>query len=102
MLGKTRLERELQGLSLAPDVTPLAAANLVLRGVPKNMAERGNEVLLEITPDHRIARIVIREEDGSSTGFRFSAQVEDVALPEKQFHFSVPPGVEVISGELGQ
>src|ERR1700735_27509 len=32
LLGKTRLEKELQGLSLAPDVTPLAQGNVVLRG----------------------------------------------------------------------
>src|SRR6202046_344664 len=29
LLGKTKLEKELQGLSLAPDVTPLAQGNVV-------------------------------------------------------------------------
>jgi outer membrane lipoprotein carrier protein len=32
LLGKSKLEKELQGLSLAPDVTPLAAGDVVLRG----------------------------------------------------------------------
>ena len=41
LLGKTKLEKELQGLSFAaPDVAPLAAGDVVLRGVPKSLAER--------------------------------------------------------------
>jgi outer membrane lipoprotein carrier protein len=102
LLGKTRLERELQGLSLATDVPSLAAGDVVLRGVPKNMADRVSEVLLEITPDHQIARIIIREADGASTEFQFRAQAEDVNVADQEFHFNVPAGVEVVSGELGQ
>src|SRR5208282_3290318 len=63
LLGKTKLEKELQGLSLAPDVAPLAAGNVALRGVPQAMADRVNEIVLEITPDHQIARIFIQEVD---------------------------------------
>jgi outer membrane lipoprotein carrier protein len=102
LLGKTRLERELQGLSLATDVPSLEAGDVVLRGVPKNMADRVSEVLLEITPDHQIARIIIREADGASTEFQFRAQAEDVNVADQEFHFNVPAGVEVVSGELGQ
>jgi outer membrane lipoprotein carrier protein len=102
LLGKTRLEKELQGLSLASDVTPWMAGNVVLRGVPKAMADRVSEVLLEITPDSTIARIVIEEEDGSVTEYRFSAQQEDVAIADQRFRFSPPRGVEVIEGDLGQ
>src|SRR2546422_3541110 len=35
LLGKTNLQKELQGLSRAPDVTPLDPANIVLRGIPQ-------------------------------------------------------------------
>src|ERR1700685_455486 len=35
LLGKTKLEKELEGLSVAPDQTPLSAGDVVLRGVPK-------------------------------------------------------------------
>ena len=42
LLGKTRLEKELDGLSVAPDVAPLTPGNTVLRGVPKGMADRIN------------------------------------------------------------
>src|SRR3984957_484795 len=67
LLGEAKLEKELQGLSLAPDVTPLAAEDVVLRGVPKNLADRVSQVLLEITPKHLISRILIEEVDGSVT-----------------------------------
>jgi len=66
LLGKSKLEKELQGLSLAPDVAPRAAGDVVLRGVPQAMADRVSEILLEITPGHQIARIVINEVDGST------------------------------------
>src|SRR5712691_830030 len=102
LLGKTRLEKELQGLSLAPDVAPLAPGNTVLRGVPKAMADRISQVILEITPDSRIARIVIEEADGSVTEYRFSEQKEDVKIADQRFQFAPPPGVEVIEGDLGQ
>jgi outer membrane lipoprotein carrier protein len=102
LLGKTKLEKELQGLSLARDVAPLAAGDWVLRGVPKSLAERVSQVLLEITPEHWINRILIEEVDGSVTEYRFSSQREDVAVADRQFQFAVPDGVEVINGELGQ
>jgi outer membrane lipoprotein carrier protein len=102
LLGKTKLEKELQGLSLAPDVAPLAAGDVVLRGVPKSLAGRVSEVLLEITPEHWISRILIEEVDESVTEYRFSNQRENVAVPVRQFQFVVPDGVEVISGDWGQ
>jgi outer membrane lipoprotein carrier protein len=102
LLGKTKLEKELQGLSLAPDVAPLVAGDLVLRGVPKSLADRVSQVLLEITPEHWISRILIEEVDGSGTDYRFNSQRENVDLPDQRFQFTPPDGVEVIDGEWGQ
>ncbi len=101
LLGKSKLEKELQGLSLAPDVAPLGAGDVVLRGVPQAMADRVSEILLEVTPEHRIARIVIDEVDGSATEYRFSEQKENVEIPEGRCEFSPPAGVETVEGELG-
>jgi outer membrane lipoprotein carrier protein len=102
LLGKTRLEKELQGLGFAPDISPLTQGNVVLRGVPKNMADRVNQVLLEITPENRISRILIDEVDGSTTEYRFSEQKEDLAVGDERFRFTPPPGVETIESGLGQ
>jgi outer membrane lipoprotein carrier protein len=98
LLGKTKLERELQGLSLAPDVEPLSAGNLVLRGVPQAMADRVSEILLEITPDHRIVRIVVQEVDGAATEYRFAGMKEDVAIGDGRFEFRPPAGTETVEG----
>jgi outer membrane lipoprotein carrier protein len=100
LLGKTKLEKELHGLSLAADIEPLAAGNVVLRGVPQAMADRVSEIVLEVTPEHRIARIVIDQVDGSATEYRFTDQKENVAIAGGQFEFSPPPGTETVESEL--
>ena len=102
LLGKTKLEKELHSLSYAPDVTPLQADDFVLRGVPQAMADRVNQVLIEITPDYEIARLVIEEADGSTTDYRFSDQKENVKLEDGRFRFEIPPGAEVIDENFGQ
>src|SRR3984957_11614715 len=98
LLGKSKLEKELQGLSLAPDVAPVDAGDVVLRGVPTALADRVSSILLEVTPEHRIARIVINEADGSVTEYRFSEQKEDLPIPEGRFQFSPPAGTETVEG----
>jgi outer membrane lipoprotein carrier protein len=100
LLGKTKLEKELQGLSDASDVAPLEAGDLVLRGVPRGMADRVSQIVLEITPERWIRRILIEEGDGSTTEYRFSDQRADVEVAEKRFDFQVPDGVEVVDGEI--
>jgi outer membrane lipoprotein carrier protein len=98
LLGKTRLEKELEGLSVTADVKPLTPGDVVLRGVPKGMRERVAQTLLEVTPDGLIARIVVEELDGSMTEFRFLQQRENVEIPDQKFHFTPPAGVEVVAG----
>jgi len=101
LLGKTRLEKELDGLAPAPDVPPLTPGNTVLRGVPRAMADRINQVILEITPDFHIARIQFEEADESVTEYRFSEQKENADITDQRFRFSPPPGVEIIDGDFG-
>ena len=102
LLGKTKLEKELRGLSLAPDIAPLQSGNVVLRGVPSAMADQLNEIVLEITPEHRMVRLILQAVDGSSTEYQFSDQKEDVPIADTRFQFKPPAGTEVVEGELGQ
>jgi outer membrane lipoprotein carrier protein len=102
LLGKTKLEKELRGLSPAPDLQPVDPGDVLLRGVPKAMSGRVNQVLLEITPKSRIERIVIQEADGSTTEYRLSDLKEDLQISDSQFRFTVPDGVEVIDENFGQ
>ena len=101
LLGKTKLEKQLQGLSFAPEVRAWKSEDSVLRGVPLGMESRVQEVLVEVTPEHQIARILIHAVDDSLTEYRFSNQKEGLALPEAKFHFSLPPGSELVDGEIG-
>ncbi len=103
LLGKTKLEKEFQGLSLAPDVKPFDPSDIVLRGVPKGMEDRVTQVLLEIAPDSQIRAITIEETDGSTTQFRFSGQKENIQISDSRFHFTAPPGVETVeANEISQ
>ena len=101
LLGKTKLEKELQGLSLAADVAPLQPGNVVLRGMPQALADRISEVLVEVTPAHQIARIVIQEVDGAVTEYRFGEMKEDVEIGNARFQFKPPAGTETVEGGLG-
>jgi Outer membrane lipoprotein-sorting protein len=101
LLGKTKLEKELQGLSFAPDVAAWKPEDVVLRGLPRGMEDRVRQVLLEITPQHQIARIMIHGVDDSITEYRFSDLKENILVGDGQFHFSAPPGTEVVEDETG-
>jgi outer membrane lipoprotein carrier protein len=96
LLGKTKLEKELDHLSLAPDIAPLQPGGMVLRGIPKGMTDRISEVLLEISPGHQITRIVLRGVDDATTDFRFSEMQENVPVADSFFRFTPPPGVQMI------
>jgi outer membrane lipoprotein carrier protein len=102
LLGKTKLEKELQGLSWAPDEKPMTSGDVLLRGVPKGLGEQINSILLELTPNHEILRIVLNQEDGSTTEFRFQDQKINVEIDEKSFRFVPPAGVEVTDENIGQ
>jgi len=96
LLGKTKLEKELESLSLAPDLTPLQPGDIVLRGVPKMMKDRITSVVLEISPAHEIHRIVIHGVDDTVTDFRFSQIEQNVPVQDSLFRFTPPPGVETL------
>lgn len=102
LLGKTKLEKELTGLSFAPNVQTWKVENAALQGVPKGMEDRVRQVVLEVTPEHQIARLLIEGTDDSITEYRFSNQREDVPIPESKFHFAVPTGTETIQEESAE
>jgi len=102
LLGKTKLEKELNGLSFAPDIQTWRPEDAILRGVPRGMEDRVSEVLIEVTPQHQIARILIHAADDSITEYRFSNQREDVQIPDGKFRFTPPAGTETIEDEPGR
>jgi len=100
LLGKTKLEKELRGLSLASDIEPLQAGDTVLRGVPQALGDQVSEIVLEVTPQNQIARLVIQGVDGAATEYRFSDQKENVAIGDGRFGFKPPHGTEIVESGL--
>ncbi len=102
LLGKTKLLKEFHELGFAPNIKPMVAGDLVMRGAPKGMEDRISLVVLEVNPDGRIDRIMLEEIDGSMTEFRFTNEVENLQLADNLFKFEPPAGVEIVtSQELG-
>lgn len=99
LLGHTKLEKELRGLSLATDVKPENTGDVVLRGVPVGMEDRISEVLLESDGQGFLRRIVMEELDGSTTEFRLENQRENVEMDDAAFQFRPPAGVEVLQSD---
>jgi outer membrane lipoprotein carrier protein len=102
LLGKTKLEKELTGLAFAPEARPWKDGDSVLRGVPRGLEDRVQSVLIEVTPEHQIARILIQGVDDSITEYRLSEQKENVEVSDGKFHFTAPVGSETIDDEAGQ
>jgi len=98
LLGKAKLEKEFVGLSIASNQKPEYEGDIVLQGIPKSMADRVANTLLEVSLDGLIRRIVVEELDGSVTEFRFLQQKENVQVPDQRFRFTPPAGVEVVQG----
>jgi outer membrane lipoprotein carrier protein len=73
----------------------------MIRGVPRGLEDRVEQVVLEITPERRIARILIHATDDSVTEYRFSNQKENVEIADKAFRFTAPAGTEVIEDNSG-
>jgi len=96
LLGRSKLDKEFNALSLAPDQRPINDGGIVLRGIPRGMEDRVSMVLLEVTPENRLSRIYIEELDGSQTDFRFKEQKENVPVADSRFSFKPPAGVEVM------
>jgi outer membrane lipoprotein carrier protein len=92
LLGHTNLEKEVNGLSLAPGNN----GEFVLSGVPKGQENRVSKLSLTVTAAGIITGIDVEETDGASTKFTFSGQQPDAAVAPKTFKFTPPAGVPVV------
>jgi outer membrane lipoprotein carrier protein len=92
LLGHTRLEKELNSLTLgnAP------GGRFTLSGQPKGLEERMTRLTLTVTADGTIEGIEMEETDGALTHFTFSGETPNAAIPAGTFHFSPPAGVPVV------
>jgi outer membrane lipoprotein carrier protein len=92
LLGHTKIESELEGLAFSTAQN----GNYQLSGVPKGQQKRIAKVALTVAPDGTIRQIEIDEVDGAQTSFTFTAEENNPALPESDFHFTPPAGIPII------
>jgi outer membrane lipoprotein carrier protein len=97
LLGHTKLEKELTGLTIAPG----ANGDYLLTGHPrtgesKDQQDRVRQVKLAVSATGVITAIEIEEQDGAITRFLFSNEQPNAPTPGSAFHFAPPPGVPVV------
>jgi outer membrane lipoprotein carrier protein len=92
LLGHTKIESELQDLTVAP----AKGGDFKLSGIPKGLQKRVGRLTLTVTPDGAIERIEIEETDGAQTVFDFKDEQANPAIPEGAFRFAPPPGIPVV------
>jgi len=97
LLSRLNLQRVFARLEFAPDALPQQPADRVLRCYPKQpFQEDYQQVLMLISPQFDIRRLLISFPDQSSMQFDFEHIERDVPLSRSLFHFIPPPGTEVI------
>ena len=94
LLGHTKIESELQNLTLARGT----ADTYTLSGQPKGQEKRIARLSLTVTSTGTITGILIKETDDAQTIFNFTGEEPNAAIPESTFHFIPPAGVPVVDG----
>jgi outer membrane lipoprotein carrier protein len=94
LLGHTKLEKELHGLTMEPAANGL----YMLTGVPKGMENRVASLRLTVTPDGVIRSMEVDETDGVRNTFHFSNAKPNAPAPDSAFVFTPPAGVQVVEG----
>ncbi len=92
LLGRTKLEKELDSLALAPGLN----GQFTLTGQPKGQEQRVTRIALTVTADGTITAMEIEETDGALTRFTFTGEETNVPVPPGTFRFTPPPGVSVV------
>jgi outer membrane lipoprotein carrier protein len=99
-----KLSRLCSKISLAQDEKPAQADGVVyrclLRGAPESDASASKAVLLELSPQAELNRIVIPQEGGIELEFSFAAWRWNPVLDKSIFQFTPPRDVVIVNGLL--
>lgn len=97
LLSRLDLRKVFARIEFADASTPRDPRDKVLRALPKLEDDAGyHEVLIELTPEFDVRRLVVDYPDRSRMEFTFDHIVRDAALSPSLFRFSAPAGTEVI------
>jgi outer membrane lipoprotein carrier protein len=92
LLGRTKLEKELENVQM----TAGPGDRFTLTGVPRGLEKRVERVTLVVTADGSITSMQIEETDGATTRFTFTDEKPDAPIPAQAFRFTPPAGVPVV------
>ena len=96
LLGRLNFDEQFQRMETSPQLAPVEAGNTVFKAYSKQLAERMEWVLFEVTPEYEIRRVVARERGGLETEFRFDGMQTNPRLADSMFRFTAPAGAEVV------
>jgi outer membrane lipoprotein carrier protein len=96
LLGRGDLRRDFSRIEVAGGDSAIAAGDQMLRLFPKRAPEDFKQLLVEVSPGtFEVRRMVIFERSGARMDFLLSNALENVVIPDNQFHFTPPPGVAI-------
>ena len=97
LMGRGNLGEDFQ-VGLEPEETPLQGENILIRLTPKKPQGIYSYVILEVDPsNYLVRRLIVIEPIGNRNEFIMMNFRENIPIPDGQFNFKVPPGVEVMS-----
>ncbi len=97
LLSRLNLRRVFDRVELADDALDHAPGNHVLHAFPKKQfAGDYTDVLIELSPQFDMQRLVVNYPDHSRMDFRFEHIERNPPLPRAFFQFLPPPGTEII------
>jgi outer membrane lipoprotein carrier protein len=97
LLSRLDMHKIFEHIEFADGAMKADSGDRVLRALPKRGDDSGiHQVLLEISPDFDIRRLEVTYTDRSKMTFEFQDVQRNVAIKADLFHFTPPPGTQVI------
>lgn len=97
LVSHLQLSRVFSRLEFAPQALDADPGDHVIRGYPRLFYKRDyRSVVIELTPDFDIRRLVVFYPDNSTMQFAFSHMERNKPMDPALFAFSPPPGTQVI------
>ncbi|HZP00385.1 MAG TPA: outer membrane lipoprotein carrier protein LolA [Terriglobia bacterium] len=97
LLSRLSLRKVFSKIEFADPALPHDQRDRVLRAFPRHGYEQDyRDVLMEVTPDFDIKRLLVSYPDRSTMEFVFDRIKRNIALNPRLFRFEPPPGTEVI------
>lgn len=94
LLGHTKLEKELNGLTM----TSSGSGLYKLTGIPRGLEKRVASFRITSNAQGVIQSMQIDETDGVRNTFIFSDERPNAPAPDSDFVFTPPAGVQIVSG----